>query len=155
MTRRSTAAQKFWRRFLPWMQHAWNVHGWRGSGHFRRRDSTLKIQVLCKLTTIPPHPHFQRAALTLKGLHKLCAEDAIPNPEENRWGLQTTFLNHQKYRGWYSCFICGSTPNSKQIWNHYNAWQLVDSVEKPHLLTGQTVLKPSDFSKSRLLTVWL
>lgn len=44
-------------------------------------------------------------------------------------------------------------PNSKQILNHYNAWQLVDSVEKPHLLTGQTVLKPSDFSKSRLLTV--
>lgn len=25
--------------------------------------------------------------------------------------------------------------------------------KKPHLLTGQTVLKPSDFSKSRLLTV--
>lgn len=46
--------------------------------------------------------------------------------------------------------------NSKQILNHYNAWQLVDSVEKPHLLTGQTVFKTFRFFlNSRLLTVWL
>ena len=83
---------------------------------------------------------------------RLKAEGSSTNPEENLRDLPTALLYYE---------AGGSFPHlrvhshSKQIWNHYNSWQLVDSVEKPHLLTGQTVLKPSDFCKSRLLTVWL
>lgn len=39
MTRKNTSAQEFfWQPFPPVTQCAWNVHGWRGGGHFKRTD---------------------------------------------------------------------------------------------------------------------
>lgn len=103
----------------PWMERQWSFQEKRL--HFEN-TGTLQIN------NYPPHPHFQRAALTLKGLYKLCARKTQSQIQRKTVEVyKLLFLIIKSTGGGILASFVGPlpTPNRSETITTHGSWSIV------------------------------